>query len=217
LTLHQYVTNAESYEGLLVEIDSLYKTSGTWPGVGSGGSIYVRNSSRTDTAQLYISSSTNLAGSVEKSYPINVVAIINQYSSAATVYNNGYEIEPSDTSNIIHTPGTVPTSIISGKQGIPQAFELSNNYPNPFNPSTTISFGLPSQSHVTVKVYSILGQEVATLMDGVQEAGYHNAVWNGHNNSGVQAASGVYLLRVMAQSTSGNSSFTQVRKMLLLK
>jgi hypothetical protein len=101
---------------------------------------------------------------------------------------------------------------------IPRVFELHSNYPNPFNPSTTILYGLPTQSRVVLKVYSLLGQEVASLMDGVQEAGYHRVVWNGlHHNAG-QVASGMYLFRMSAQSTEKNGkSFTQVRKMILLK
>jgi hypothetical protein len=101
---------------------------------------------------------------------------------------------------------------------IPKVYELHSNYPNPFNPSTTILYGLPTQSRVVLKVYSLLGQEVASLVDGVQEAGYHRIVWNGlHNNAG-QVASGMYLFRMSAQSTDKNGkSFTQVRKMILLK
>jgi hypothetical protein len=95
--------------------------------------------------------------------------------------------------------------------GIPKTYVLSNNYPNPFNPSTTIQYGLPAQSKVTMKVYSVLGQELATLVDGVQGAGYHSAVWNASH-----AASGVYFFRLNAQGTNG-ASFVQIRKMVLMK
>jgi uncharacterized repeat protein (TIGR02543 family) len=96
---------------------------------------------------------------------------------------------------------------------IPKDYSVQNNYPNPFNPSTAIRYGLPKASKVTIKVYSILGQEVATLIDGVQEAGYHQTSWNGS-----RAASGVYLLRIVAHSVDGNSAvFTTAKKMLLVK
>jgi pectin methylesterase-like acyl-CoA thioesterase len=96
---------------------------------------------------------------------------------------------------------------------LPKVYSLQNNYPNPFNPSTAIRYGLPKASRVTVKIYSILGQEIATLVDGVQEAGYHQMSWNGTGK-----ASGVYLLRIVAQSVDGSApAFTMVKKMLLVK
>ncbi|HVN47305.1 MAG TPA: FlgD immunoglobulin-like domain containing protein, partial [Bacteroidota bacterium] len=215
ITFAQFVTHAESYEGSLIEVDSMYYASGTWPAASTSGKIYVTDVTKKDTALVYISSSTNIPGSAAKAFPVNVTGVVSQYTSASTVYNDGYELEPFDTVGIVHTPGTA--SVANNKTGIPATYELSQNYPNPFNPSTTISFGLPSQSHVTVKVYSILGQEVATLFDGIQGAGYHNIVWNGRSGNGGQTASGVYLLRVVAQSTTSNATFVQVRKMLLLK
>ena len=215
LTLHQFVANAESYEGLLVEIDTLYKASGTWPGAATGAAIYVTNSSKADTAELYISSSTDIGGSVEKAYPINVTAVINQYSSASTVYNNGYEIEPSDTSNIVHQ---VVTRVDEAFSGIPTSFVLENNYPNPFNPTTTILYGIVAQSHVTVKVYSVLGQEIATLVNDVQSPSYYRVMWNGTNASGNMVSSGVYFYRITAAPVDGKSApFSQVKKMLLMK
>jgi hypothetical protein len=109
------------------------------------------------------------------------------------------------------------TAVAEMPSSVPTIFSLQQNYPNPFNPSTTIQYGLPRQSKVTVKVYSILGQEVAMLVDGIETIGTHSAVWNGHNSNGVQAASGVYLLRIVAQSTTDHESFSQTRKMILLK
>ena len=97
---------------------------------------------------------------------------------------------------------------------IPEVYALHNNYPNPFNPSTTIQYDLPKQSLVTLKIYSMLGQEVATLVDGIMEAGYQHVIWNGlHNN----IASGVYFYRIFAKPTDKGEAFTQVKKMLLLK
>lgn len=94
---------------------------------------------------------------------------------------------------------------------LPTAFGISNNYPNPFNPSTTINYALPSAGQVTIKVYNSLGQEVRTLVDGFQEAGYKSVVWDGKNHAGSPVASGTYVYRV----TSGNSVKTE--KMVLAK
>jgi hypothetical protein len=89
---------------------------------------------------------------------------------------------------------------------VPETFELSQNYPNPFNPSTTIRYGLPSRSHVTLTVFNTLGQEVATIVQGEQEAGFHEAVFDA---SGL--ASGVYLYRMTA------GSYVETRKLALVR
>ncbi len=111
----------------------------------------------------------------------------------------------------------VPTAVKT-VQELPTTYELANNYPNPFNPATTIQYGLPHQSQVSVKVYSILGQEVRTLVDGLQGASYYRVTWNGRDNDGMQVSSGVYFFRMTAQPVDGKiQPFTQVRKMLLMK
>lgn len=92
------------------------------------------------------------------------------------------------------------------RSGRPAEFALSQNFPNPFNPSTSIKFQLPSESHVKLTVYSLLGQEVAVLIDGKMTPGYKSVDFN---PSGLP--SGVYLYRLSA------GSFTQVRKMLLVR
>jgi hypothetical protein len=90
--------------------------------------------------------------------------------------------------------------------GIPTVFGLDQNYPNPFNPSTTIRYQLPQDVRVTLKVYDLLGREVATLVDDVQGAGYRAVEWN---STGM--ASGVYFFRLDA------GSFSAIRKMVVLK
>jgi hypothetical protein len=97
--------------------------------------------------------------------------------------------------------------------GLPKEFALYQNYPNPFNPLTVIRYSLPVNSVVSLKVYNVLGQVVATLADEAQSAGYKTAEWNASN-----FASGVYFYRLEATSISDpNKSFTQVKKSLLLK
>lgn len=65
-----------------------------------------------------------------------------------------------------------------GEQQLPIEFELSQNYPNSFNRSTTIRYGLPEPSNIRIEIYNILGQRVATLFDGIKQPCYHNATWN---------------------------------------
>jgi hypothetical protein len=109
------------------------------------------------------------------------------------------------------------TDVKNYQQEIPATFVLSQNYPNPFNPSTAIRFGLPQQSTVTLKVFNLLGQEVAVLVSGVQNAGSFEATWDGRNNSGAQVSTGVYFYRFEATPVNGSNSFVSLKKMLLLK
>ncbi|HVN49014.1 MAG TPA: choice-of-anchor D domain-containing protein [Bacteroidota bacterium] len=126
-------------------------------------------------------------------------------------------VDNSLTKDTITVKGNATVTSVLGS-AIPKAFQLHDNYPNPFNPSTTIKYDLPQQSTVTLKVYSLLGQEVATLVDGEQTAGYHQIVWMGKNDNGKIVSSGVYFLRIFAKANgNGNESFTQVKKMLMLK
>ncbi len=90
------------------------------------------------------------------------------------------------------------------------ALEL-DNYPNPFNPETTIQFDIPNHAQTKLSVYNVRGQLVKTLIDQPMDAGQHNAVWNGQDNSGKPVSSGVYLYRLEA----GKQVIT--RRMLLLK
>jgi len=89
---------------------------------------------------------------------------------------------------------------------MPKVYTLEQNYPNPFNPSTTISYSLPEASHVTLKVFNLLGQEVVTLLDHMQSAGSYKAVFDAS-----RFATGVYFYQLKTDN------FVSVKKMLLMK
>jgi len=80
----------------------------------------------------------------------------------------------------------------------PETLILEQNYPNPFNPSTIIRFGLNQDAHVTLKIYNILGEEVAILVDEFQSSGFKSMVWDGHNSLGQTVSAGVYLYKLEA-------------------
>jgi hypothetical protein len=103
-------------------------------------------------------------------------------------------------------PPTEAGSVLKTQPSSPTVYNLHDNYPNPFNPSTTISYDLPTDSKVTLKVYDVLGREVATLVDEYKQAGYHEARLNAST-----MASGVYLYRLQS------GSFTATKKFLLLR
>ena len=84
---------------------------------------------------------------------------------------------------------------------IPLRFELAQNFPNPFDPITTIRFGLPEKSPVSLVVYSVTGREIVRLLaDTERRAGYHTVVWDGRDNSGLRVATGVYLYELTSKS-----------------
>ena len=89
---------------------------------------------------------------------------------------------------------------------LPTEYSLSQNYPNPFNPVTVIEYALPKSGEVRMIIYNLLGQEVARLVSGELDAGYHTVTWNASNVS-----SGIYFYRLQA------GEFTRTRKMVLLK
>ena len=102
------------------------------------------------------------------------------------------------------------TGIAEG-EGLPTTFGVSPNYPNPFNPTTTIKYQLPQTSDVKLAIYNALGQRVRTLVDARIEAGYHSAEWDGRNDAGAQVASGIYIYRFSADN------YLRVQKMILMK
>ena len=85
-----------------------------------------------------------------------------------------------------------------GLSSLPEQFSLGQNYPNPFNPSTIIPYQLPAAAQVRLEVFNLLGQRVATLVDGEQPAGFHSARWDGTDGAGRAAAAGVYLYRLQS-------------------
>jgi len=104
-----------------------------------------------------------------------------------------------------------PTDIDEDTGPVPHIFSLSQNYPNPFNPSTSISFSLEQEAYASIVVYDLMGRKVKTLISSLLDAGDHEIVWDGANDSGADVASGIYLYKL----ESGGSS--QVRRMTLLR
>ena len=94
---------------------------------------------------------------------------------------------------------------------LPIEFALHQNFPNPFNPTTTIQYDLPEDSRIRLTVYDIQGREVSVISDGVQPAGFRSVIWNGKDAHGIPASAGMYFLRL------DTPSFHDTRKMILLK
>ena len=110
--------------------------------------------------------------------------------------------------------------VLEDIQIVPEKFELDQNYPNPFNPTTTIRYGVTEDAIVTLQVYNVLGQVVATLVNGeTRSSGYHTAVWEAVGLDGRPAASGVYVYRLEVTPVQGaeGSGTVLTKKMMLLK
>ena len=106
---------------------------------------------------------------------------------------------------------SLPAAPLAGQAGTPpRQFELFQNHPNPFNPSTSIPYRLPAPANVRLEVFNLLGQQVATLVDEEQQAGLHTATWNGTDAAGRPVAAGLYLYRIWGGGVS------QTRRMVLL-
>lgn len=117
--------------------------------------------------------------------------------------------------DVAEVKGTLVVTDAGSGSILPQAFALQRNYPNPFNPVTSIRFELPRAARVSITVYDMLGREVRTLIDDDSPAGYHQVQWDGTTDRGLPASSGMYTYRMTAND--GESAFVATHKMMLLK
>ena len=107
---------------------------------------------------------------------------------------------------VVHHEGIISSVEENIDLEIPEDFSLSQNYPNPFNPVTTIRFGLPKRVDVRLRIYNVLGQKVATLVNKRMEAGVHSVKWDGS-----RFGSGVYICKMEAHG------FVKAMKIMLVK
>lgn len=165
-----------------------------------GGSVYPALRLRTDR---YVTS----AGHTTHSISYQIMA----KNGAAVVLSPSDTNQPnSGTINLValawNGPQVTSSAVEMSGENIPAGFTLEQNYPNPFNPTTTFSFAVPQQAFVTLKVYDVLGREVAALVNEEKLPGVYSVEWDASKN-----ASGFYYY----QMTAGN--FGQTRKLMLMK
>jgi hypothetical protein len=147
--------------------------------------------------------------------PTNIFATIkfrvkNDGLSTVTLTELRWNTEPMQK-NVAST--TIVTDVSDSKEEIPQYFSLYQNQPNPFNPTTTFKYDLPTESKVKLSIYNVLGQVEEIIVDDIESAGHRSIEWNANG-----IVSGVYFYQLEATSLSDPSkSFKQVKKMLLVK
>ncbi|MDP4197613.1 MAG: T9SS type A sorting domain-containing protein, partial [Bacteroidota bacterium] len=116
-----------------------------------------------------------------------------------------YKVSLSVIKNITSDVKTVSSNI-------PHTFAVEQNYPNPFNPETAIRYAIPKSGKITLSIYDILGREVRTLVNDIQNAGTYQVTWKGDNNFGEKVSSGIYFYRV-----SFDNQQQICKKMVMLK
>ncbi|MFA7289106.1 MAG: glycoside hydrolase family 3 C-terminal domain-containing protein [Melioribacteraceae bacterium] len=170
------------------------------------GKDYIIQVSDNETNWKTIATKTDGNGSIEK-YDIETSGRYIKITGTARGTEYGYSLYEIEVYK-----AAKPVSVEDEKESLlPVNFKLSNNYPNPFNPSTTIEYQLPKEGIVKIEIYNSLGQLVKVLSDLYQNAGKYSISWNGKDTNGSSVSSGIYFYRM---STEG---FTLVKKMMLLK
>ena len=190
-----------------VELSSLEAEVVPYKGV----QLIWETSSESGNAGFNVLRSNSIQGKYEKINPNLIKSspdgmyefIDTSVEAGRTVY---YKLEDVNVDGFKNLHGPV-----KAETPLPDAFNLQQNFPNPFNPITTIRYELPKPVHVRINIYNILGQKVRTLVDEEMRAGYHSILWNTETDAGIKVASGVYYFRMVA----GN--FSKVKKMVVLK
>ncbi|MDD8017510.1 MAG: T9SS type A sorting domain-containing protein [Bacteroidota bacterium] len=172
-----------------------------------GFDVEKRRIQNTEVSTQNIAEVWGRVGFVEGSGTSNVPREYSFTDTKLDVGKYSYRLKQTDNNGSVRYSSEVEAEIIA-----PKVFELSQNYPNPFNPTTTIEFTLPENGRAVLKVFNSLGQEVATLFNGVAEAGqYHQVIFSAEGGDASRLSSGIYIARL---DWNGNHV---IKKMMLLK
>lgn len=193
-------TVGETYEGLLIEIDSV-TTEDDFPAEGSWGTVSIVDT-LGDTATMFIDNDTDIDGTDAPTDLFNVVGIASQYDGESP-YWGGYQIMPRSLADLGIEVGVEENLT-------PVAF-LSQNIPNPFNTRTTIEFAINRSGHTSLKIYNVTGQLVKILLDGYITSGTYTRTWDGRDENGLKLVPGVYFYRLESGDTY------RVNKMILVR
>jgi hypothetical protein len=179
-----------------------------------GSLIYATDNSTGNVAGYGVTNadgSFTVAELAPGSYTVTVDKV--DYSSTSTTASPTYDptTGAAVNSTVSMSVDAVVTDAPANQPTVPTNYVLAQNYPNPFNPTTQILFAIPQNERVALSIYNVLGQRIATLVDGLLTQGSHVVTWNGRDNRGMQLPSGVYFYTLKA------SGFTASKRMLMLK
>ncbi len=161
--------------------------------------------------------------SIRDSYYYYITSVADSAANDGSGNTPPGQLESSRYYTQTYTAASPLTGIEGGGRGTPLTFSLLQNYPNPFNPTTTIVFSVQSSAFVTLKVYDVLGREVATLVSGRESAGEHTVTFSAEGGSAYggdasRLPSGVYFYRLSARPLSGEAgTFTETKRLMVLK
>jgi len=185
-------STAEQYEGVLVHAEDCNVEN---PDIGYG-EWYITNGAAGDTCRV----------NDDAEYDYTPVLDDNVWVLGTVSYSYlHYKIEPRGDEDILANPSTGVDEPVGFK------FDLLQNSPNPFNPTTSIAFTLPSECDVSLEVYDVSGRKVATLLRGTLPQGRHLAEWNGTRENGQRVASGVYFYKLTAGDEEVNKTMVMLK------
>jgi len=212
--------SAETHDFGYVEVSE----SATWD------SLYIYNTSRSDLLVNGAVINNPTFSVLNPTFPFTIqpadsARIIVQFTPVSVKTENGTMILQFNSYSYAKTVsltgcGTYATGI--EEEALPENFQLHQNYPNPFNSETAIRFDLPGGCGVRIDIFDVTGRLVKTLADGPYPAGYHSAVWDGTNSTGVTVSSGIYFYRIRTNpmnstSTINNTINTTTKKLVFVK
>jgi hypothetical protein len=231
--LKSLARNAEQFDRVTVRdasgaAQTLYLASGSpagadmnlfdLPPAPPAGSFDVRFASNSSLAAVRPGANVRLPVLVSSTEtPLTVEWSINSIPGTVSLDLGGMPVPVAGSGSMMLSSGSTLTGItVTPPEIAPREFALEQNYPNPFNPSTKFRYNLPVRAQLTLSIFNLAGQEVAKLVDGVQDAGVHEIFWNA--DAAHPMASGVYFYRIDAAGVDDPSnSFRQIRKLVLLK
>ena len=200
------------YEGDASGLHVTAMNAGDYDGDSSYECLIGMSNSTLEENHLYFSSdphSTNLFDRSVATYPpecfIEALAA-GDFSPSIPEPRSGPKPRPKDVIMAIPPPSPKPDT-----ERVPDAFVLRHGSPNPFNPITTIAFGVPHESSVSIVIHDVAGRIVRRLVDETRAPGWHSVVWDGSDDEGRGVATGIYFCKMEAPD------FTEVKKLTLLK